>query len=68
MAYISFDPYRQELISEYNGDSDKSLKEKIYAVHSEFSGWRNSNVQERCELLNRLADTITMEKIGRAHV
>lgn len=68
MAYISFDPYRQELISEYNGDSDKSLKEKIYAVHSEFSGWRNSNVQERCELLNRLADTITMEKDAHADI
>ena len=68
MAYVSFDPYRQELISDYQSDSDKSLMEKINEVHSEFALWRNTSIQERCELLERLADILILEKSDHAHI
>ena len=68
MAYVSFDPYRQELISEYHSDSDKSLREKINEVHSQFSLWRNTSIKERCELLERLADILILDKNDHAHI
>jgi succinate-semialdehyde dehydrogenase / glutarate-semialdehyde dehydrogenase len=62
MAYRSFDPYRQQIVAEYDSDSDRALDEKIGAVHLAFREWRLTSLEKRCELVSNLADVLIRER------
>jgi len=58
MAYTSFDPYKQELLSEFMNDSDKIISRKIADVSAGFVQWRSMSLSYRCQMLNSLADIL----------
>jgi succinate-semialdehyde dehydrogenase / glutarate-semialdehyde dehydrogenase len=68
MAYRSFDPYKQELISEFGSDSDAMLETKVLAAERAARVWRNVQIRQRCDLLINLADNLLAEKETHAAI
>jgi len=55
MAYISIDPYRQTELGRWPSDTDEQLIEKINLTHSDWRHWKNTSVNIRAGLLEKLA-------------
>jgi succinate-semialdehyde dehydrogenase/glutarate-semialdehyde dehydrogenase len=68
MAYLSFDPYKQELISKYQTDTDRSIIKKVSEVQTDYEKWSRFSLQKRCDMLNMLADIIMFEKDDHAQM
>ncbi len=62
MAYKSINPYTGRLIKNYNFISDSELDNILFTVSRAFRRWRKTGIEERQDLLMKLAGLLEIEK------
>ncbi|GAA3944727.1 aldehyde dehydrogenase family protein [Pseudoclavibacter caeni] len=68
MAYISRNPYTEQVEHKYASISDAELESRLALAHQRFLTWCETPVPERCETLRRLAAAMTERRDALAEV
>lgn len=58
MAYISRNPYNNEVMAEFDTLTDEELEAKVVKAQTAFKSWKNSSFEERAKILHKAADLI----------
>lgn len=58
MAYISRNPYNNEVMAEFDTLTDAELENKIQKAQSAFKTWKKTSFEERAKILHKAADLI----------
>lgn len=58
MAYISRNPYNNEVMAQFDTLTDEELEAKIQKAQASFKTWKSTSFEERAEILHKAADLI----------
>ena len=58
MAYISRNPYNNEVMASFDTLTDEELENKIVKAQEAFKSWKNTSFEERAKILHRAADLV----------
>lgn len=56
MAYISRNPYNNEILAQFDTLTDEELENKIEQAQLAFESWKQTSFAERSEIMHKAAD------------
>ncbi len=59
-------PFTQETIKTYTGDSDTDVTRKLELAEERFQSWRTTEISDRCKKLDRLAEQLEDKRMDFA--